>query len=292
MGGSKASPGFVEQDGIRIIEVRGSDARGWLNDLVTGPVGSLGPGQTTRSLLLTPTGRIRADFTVADPGDGSALVLLQDAAQPDAVEALLAPYVLSSDVELSDASERLAVFSVLGVEGTPVVSDGVRVLGPSMLGAGFDLLVDRSTAREVARSLSSSMPAADAESLERWRVESGVPRFGTDYEPGGLPAEAALESAIDFTKGCFLGQESVAKVRNLGHPQTTLLALRAPTEVGRGAGVYADDTEVGTITSAAVAYGGTLLLARVRWEASNEALSLGDGSPLERRSVNGTRTRT
>ena len=291
MTGSEGSRGFVEHDGVRIVEVRGSDARGWLNDLVTGPVGSLGPGEATRSLLLTPTGRIRADFTVADPGDGSALVLLQDADQPDAVDVLLAPYVLSSDVELSDASERLVVFSVLGVEGTPVVSDRVRVLAPSMLGAGFDLLADRSTAPEVARSLSSSMAAADAGSLERSRLESGVPLFGTDYEPGALPAEVGLESAIDFTKGCFLGQESVAKVRNLGHPQTTLVALRAATEAGRGDGVYADGTEVGTITSAAVANGGTIVLARVRWDAPREVLSLGDGTPLERRSVNGTETR-
>jgi folate-binding protein YgfZ len=232
-----------------------------------------------------------ADFTVADPGDGSALILLQDADQPDAVDALLAPYVLSSDVELSDASERLVVFSVLGVEGTPVVSDGIRVLAPSMLGAGFDFLVDRSTAQKVARSLSSSMPVADAGSLERWRVESGVPLFATDYEPGALPAEAGLESAIDFTKGCFLGQESVAKVRNLGHPQTTLVALQTATDVGRGDGVYADGTEVGTITSAAVASSGTIVLARVRWDASREALSLGDGTRLERRSVNATETR-
>ncbi len=292
MTGSEDSPGFVEHDRVRIVEVRGSDARGWLNDLVTGPVGSLGPGEATRSLLLTPTGRIRADFTVADPGDGSALVLLQDADQPDAVDAMLAPYVLSSDVELSDASERLAVFSVVGVDGTPVVSAGVRVLAPSMLGAGFDLLADRSAAPKVARSLSSSMAAADPESLERRRVESGVPLFGTDYEPGALPAEAGLESAIDFTKGCFLGQESVAKVRNLGHPQTALAALRAATGAARGDGVYADGTEVGTITSAAVANGGTIVLARVRWAASREALSLGDGTPLERRSVNGTETRT
>jgi folate-binding protein YgfZ len=287
MSGSEGSPGFVEHDRIRIVEVRGSDARGWLNDLVTGPIEALGPEEATRSLLLTPTGRIRADFTVGDPGDGSTLVLLQDADQPDAVDALLAPYVLSSDVELSDASVRLVVFSVLGVEETPVVSEGIRVLAPSMLGPGFDFLLDRSTAPKVARSLSSSMPAADAESLERWRVESGLALFGTDYEPGALPAEAGLESAIDFTKGCFLGQESVAKVRNLGHPQTTLLALQAQTDVGRGDGVYADTAEVGTITSAVVANCGTILLARVRWDASREALSLGNGTPLEPRSVNG-----
>jgi len=284
MARSEDSPGFVEHDGIRIVEVTGSDARGWLNDLVTGPIEALGPSRATRSLLLTPTGRIRADFTVADVG---RLTLFQGTDQPDAVDSLLAPYVLSSDVELSDASDRLALFSVPGAEGTPVVSDGIEAFAPSILGPGAGLLVDRARASAVARSLSSSLPRGDADAVERWRVEAGVPLYGVDFDAGALPADAALESAIDFTKGCFLGQESVAKVRNLGHPQAALVALRAVADVRRGDGVYADGTEVGTITSAAVAKGGTIVLARVRWDASREALSLANGTPLERRSVNG-----
>ncbi|MFL5767273.1 MAG: YgfZ/GcvT domain-containing protein [Actinomycetota bacterium] len=287
MSTSEASPGFVEHHDLRVVEVGGSDARGWLNDLVTGPVGSLGPGKATRSLLLTPTGRIRADFTVADPGEGAALLLLQNIEQPEPIDALLARYVLSSDVQLADATERLVVFSVVGVERPPVPGD-LRAVSPSILGTGFDLLADRATAPEVARSLSSSMPAADGGSLERRRVEAGIPRFGTDYGPGALPAEAALETAIDFTKGCFLGQESVAKVRNLGHPQTTLLALRAATQAGRGDGVYAGGAPVGTITSTAVADGGTMLIARVRWNSSRAGLSLADGTSLERRALNET----
>jgi folate-binding protein YgfZ len=281
MGTSKGSPGFVAHDRVRIVEVRGSDARGWLNDLVTGPIEALGPEQGTRSLLLTPTGRIRADFTVAEPGGGSTLVILQDADQPDAVDALLAPYVLSSDVELSDASERLALFSFPGIAETPVLGSGEMSFRPSVLGPGSDILMDRSHAEPTASSLEATMPRATTGDLERWRIERGIPLFGLDFEPGNLPAEAGLESAIDFTKGCFLGQESVAKVRNLGHPQTTLVPLRAATEAGRGDGVYADGAEVGSVTSAATADGGTILLARVRWDAPRGELSLGNGTSLD-----------
>ena len=287
MSRSEGSPGFVQHDGVRIVEVTGSDARGWLNDLVTGPVGSLEPGRATRSLLLTPTGRIRADFTVADVG---ALTLLQDAAQPEAVDALLAPYVLSSDVELSDVSDRRTVFSVPGSEGTAVVSEGIDAFEPSILGSGLGLLVERSLAPEVNQSLSSSMPVATPEALERFRVEAGIPLYGTDFDAGALPAEAALESAIDFTKRCFLGQESVAKVRNLGHPPTTLVASGVASETARGDGVYADGAEVGTVTSAATGDGRTILLARVRWDASRMELSLRNGTRLDRRSVNGKET--
>ena len=124
--------------------------------------------------------------------------------------------------------------------------------------------------------------------LERWRIQGGVARYGTDFDAWALPAEAALESAIDFTQGCFLGQESFAKVRNLGHPQTTLVGLQTPADVVRGERVYADSVEVGTVTSSAVADDGTILLARVRWEAVDSELTTRDGAPFSPRSVNAT----
>ena len=292
--GTLSNPGLVENEGLRVVEVRGSDARSWLNDLATGPVGSLHRGEATRSLLLTPTGRIRADFTVADPagGVGPALTLLQGGDQPDYVADLLTPYVLSSDVELVDVSERLVAFSLHGaeqsVERSPEGASGLpvaaRSFSPSILGPGVGLLVER----ENAEALAASLPSVRGEDLERWRIELGIPRFGADFEVGSLPAEAALESAIDFTKGCFLGQESIAKVRNLGHPQTRLVALRSDGTVARGDAVYADRSEVGTVTSAAVPDSGTILLARVRWEAADKELSTRDGGPLLRRSVSGT----
>jgi folate-binding Fe-S cluster repair protein YgfZ len=86
-----------------VIAVRGSGAAAWLHDLVTADVEGLSTGQSRRSLLLTPTGRIRADFHVARL-DGSFL-LLQAEGQHEAVDAILAPYVLSSDIELDDRSE-------------------------------------------------------------------------------------------------------------------------------------------------------------------------------------------
>jgi tRNA-modifying protein YgfZ len=101
----------VELSGLRTVAVRGADARAWLDDLVTTDVEGLGAGQSRRSLLLTPTGRIRADFHVAGMGDGSFL-LLQAAEQPEPVDTILSPYVLSSDVEMDDRSARSVVVAV------------------------------------------------------------------------------------------------------------------------------------------------------------------------------------
>jgi folate-binding Fe-S cluster repair protein YgfZ len=90
-----------------------------------------------------------------------------------------------------------------------------------------------------------------------------------------------LERLIDVTKGCFLGQESVAKVRNLGHPPTVLRHLRAEAPVAVGVSVLAEGEPVGQITSAAPGrHGGSVLIARVDWHAGEVLLLAGDGSRL------------
>ena len=110
--------------------------------------------------------------------------------------------------------------------------------------------------------------------------------MGVDFEAGALPAEAGLERLIDLTKGCFLGQESVAKVRNLGHPPTVLRHLRCDGRVIAGTSVSAADresarSEVGRITSAVpTREGGTVLIARVEFRAADVPLSTWDSSPL------------
>jgi len=111
-------------------------------------------------------------------------------------------------------------------------------------------------------------------------VGRGDARMGMDFDAGALPAEAGLEHTIDFGKGCFLGQESVAKVRTLGHPRTILRHgwTRAETQVG--ASVHVTGGEVGAITSAAPRRGGGVaLIARVTWDAVEQDLTAG-GSPL------------
>ena len=87
-----------------MIRVTGADATAWLHDLVTADIASLAPGRARRSLLLTPTGRIRADVTVVRDEEGSSCS--QEPAQPDRIEALLDPYVLSSDVALGDVTDE------------------------------------------------------------------------------------------------------------------------------------------------------------------------------------------
>lgn len=242
---------FRDRSQDRMLVVRGGDARRWLGDLVTADVATLEPDMSRRSLLLSPTGRIRADLTLAERHDGSFL-LLQHADQPEPIGGILAPYVLSSAVELDDATARLVVFE-------HVASGRLTEHAPTGMA---EVVVD---------------PAA----WEIWRVRRGDPLMGVDFPPGALPAEAGLERTIDLQKGCFLGQESVAKIRNLGHPPRTLRHLRTDSPVARGGHLTAVGAAVGTITSVAPASDtGWVLLATVDWAAADLALTTSDGAEV------------
>jgi len=253
----------------RVVRLAGSDAAAWLHDLVTADVASLEAGRSRRSLLLTPTGRIRADFTVVPDDEG--FLLLQEAAQPDRIEALLDPYVLSSDVALRDATDELVVFTV-GGDARP---GDHEVFAPTALGPGVGTLVPRGEEADAfATELATGgLVEAGLDAPETWRILRGIPRMGADFDTDSLPAEAGLESAIDRTKGCFLGQESVARVANLGHPPRVLRHLTASGDVGPGDMVSADGVEIGHITGAARDLdGGVVALARVRWDARDAEL--------------------
>jgi folate-binding protein YgfZ len=151
-----------------------------------------------------------------------------------------------------------------------------------------EIVIGREGERPVLSEPSSGSGSilVDERAFEIWRVGRGEPRMGIDFEAGALPAEAGLERSIDMTKGCFLGQESVAKVRNLGHPPTVLRHLRCETRVIAGTSVSATiaesaDSEVGRITSAApTREGGTVLIARVEFRAADVPLNIPDSSPL------------
>src|SRR5207245_4599906 len=120
-------------------------------------------------------------------------------------------------------------------------------------------------------------PAVDV-----WRIRRGIPRFGVDLDADSLPAEAGLEILIDFTKGCFLGQESVAKVRNLGHPPRVTAAFRTTGEVRVGQALETDGRAVGRVTSAAAIEHGTALIARLTWDARFADLVTSAGDQLLR----------
>lgn len=272
---------FADLSPWRKVAVSGSEAAGWLNDLISADIAGLEPGTARRSLLLSPTGRIRADLTVTPFEDG--LLMVQDLEQPAPIDELLAPYVLSSDVRLADRTGDLALLACPGMDRAPDVPAVAR-WRPSSLGPGTDVLVEASgPAKDTAVGAlrAAGLEPAGLEDLEAWRVESGIPRFGVDLLEDSLPQEAGLDHSIGYEKGCFLGQEAVAKVRNLGHPPRVLLPATTGGSVGAGDAVVADGRPVGVITSATPdPEGGTAVIVRIPWRARGMPLATPDGTPI------------
>jgi folate-binding protein YgfZ len=213
-------------------------------------------------------------------------VLVQDPRQPRPIEALLAPYVLSAGVRMEAVADRV-LFCAPG-DGAPLPDTpaGVDVYAPSMLEGGFDMLVREDRRADVWEALTPRRRVTE-EAVRAWMIGRGIPTFGVDLDEGSLPAEARLEEAtVDFTKGCFLGQESVAKLQNLGgHPPRVILALVADGPVAAGEALSADGTEVGIVTSASHdgAGGPVRALGRVRWEARERSFVTPRGVRLVRR---------
>lgn len=256
----------------RGVQVTGNDAGRWLHDLLTADVTSLPVGRARRSLLLDPTGHIRADVQVARTGEGWWLFQAPD---QDDIAAALAPYVLSSDVRLDDRTSSRRLIALLGA---PPVAAGTT---PSVLGAGCDVLVGGEAGEE--RGVVTGRVIVGADALEVHRITTGRARMGVDFTRASIPAEAGLDDVIDVTKGCFLGQESVARVRNLGHPPRMLTHLRTDGDVGAGDRVLGPSDDAGIVTSAARAPrpdGGTVLLASIAWGSRDEDLRSADGHEM------------
>ena len=270
--------GFVDLSDWRKVRIDGADAVSWLHDLLTADIAGLEPGRSCRSLLLTPTGRIRADVQVLRREED--VVLVQSPDQPEHIGLLLSPYVLSSDVSLEDATSSLDLLAVPGAGASAV---GLPGTVPSVLGPGVDLLV---AAGKPAWRAEDALIKADLVEVshlaaDAWRILVGVPRMGAEFMEGSLPAEAGLDATIDSTKGCFLGQESVAKIRNLGHPARVLRHVQSPAPFVPGAAVLADGEVVGEVTSAAPLPDACVGFVRVVWSAATTRVTDTQGRPLQ-----------
>jgi hypothetical protein len=271
---------YVDLDDVALSVVAGADARAWLNDLVTTDVESLGRFETRPSLLLGPTGRIRASFHVLGLGERE-FILAQRGGQPAEVADLLMPYVLSSEVTIAPSPVR--IIAIPGREDAPGwFPDLWR---PSVLGSGLDLLVDASKTRTLDdvrdRLREEGLEPASPEAVEARRILRSEARFPTDVDADSLPSEAGLDAApvTDRTKGCFLGQEAVAKVANLGHPTRVVVSVDADEPILAGQPVLADGQQVGSVTSSI----GQVGLVRVRWDARKSTLATATGTPIRAR---------
>ena len=244
-----------------VIKVIGDDARKFLHGLVTADMLSLTPGTARFCALLTPQGKIIVDFFVAEApaADGGGFFLDVPRALGTTLFDKLNLYKLRAKVLIEDLSEILDVLAVW--DGTPAAKYGLSYADPRLPALGARLMIPPHRAADAAREIGATLLAA--EDYEAHRIALGVPRGGVDFAYGdAFPHEADMDhlGGVDFTKGCYVGQEVVSRIEHRGIARTRAVPIRydggAPKN---GVAVTAGERQVGTMGSAARGRGIALL---------------------------------
>jgi folate-binding protein YgfZ len=286
-----AGDAVVDLSDRAVLTLTGEDRLTWLDSLTSQSIAHLAPGQSAETLLLNPTGRLEYDIRLVD--DGVATWLLLEAAEAEGLAAWLRRMVFMLRVEITD---RTADFATIGTLGQPQVvaaaPNGVALVWAdpwSAVQSGghqYSLSIDHPSAswsyREIVIERAelasvSTLPVAGTLALEALRIAAWRPRLATEVDERTIPHELDwLRTAVHLTKGCYRGQETIAKVHNLGHPPRRLVLLHLDGSEGvlpaHDDAVFVGDTEVGRITSAALHYElGPIALAVVKRSTDPEA---------------------
>ncbi|HEY9498278.1 MAG TPA: glycine cleavage T C-terminal barrel domain-containing protein, partial [Terrimesophilobacter sp.] len=275
-----------------VLTVTGADRLTWLDSVTSQDLASLAPGGSAEALLLNPTGRIEHVLQVLD--DGVTSWLLVEGQEAASLLAWLDSMRFMMRVEVADRSADYALIGTLGSpalaaaapNGLPLVwSDPWSTVAtgghqyaeepdhPASRWTWREFVIERASLAEAAR-----LPVAGLLAFEALRIAAWRPRFGTEVDEKTIPHELDwLRSAVHLSKGCYRGQETVAKVHNLGHPPRRLVMLHLdgsesvlPAE---GDEIMLGDKSVGRVTSAARHYElGPIALAVIKRNTDPDAV--------------------
>jgi aminomethyltransferase len=285
---------YIDLTGRGNIRATGEDRARLVHAMCTNHIQQLQPGTGCYAFFLSSQGRILADANIFYMPD----YLLLDT-EPEARERVrehLEKFIIADDVALEDFTDCTAA---IGVEG-PHSEDIMKSLGApaahlphtiaewghglvartSYTGApGYEIMVPLEHKTDLLAQLSTAgLPEARLLEAETVRLEHGRPRYGVDFSDANIPQETQLTNAVHASKGCYLGQEIVERVRSRGHVNRLLtqLELDVTTAPVRGAKVHSNGSAVGEITSAAYSPGlaTTIAFAIVRAEALEQSLTV------------------
>ena len=247
------SAGQVDRSNRGILRITGEDRLSWLHSLTTQDIEHLAPGETAQALVLSPQGHIEHHLTVAD--DGTALWAH---VEPGTAEALLAFLQSMRFLLRVDPADVTGDFAVLTRKGPATAAEPPEGTVVTMADSfGTDMIVARDRLRDISSRLEQDgVRLAGLAAYEALRIEAHRPRLGFDTDHKTLPHEVGwIDTAVHLDKGCYRGQETVARVHNLGHPPRRLVFLHLDGSEDRlpahGDPVTADDAAVGFTGSVA-----------------------------------------
>jgi tRNA-modifying protein YgfZ len=271
--------GLVDRSERGKLALAGAQAKELLNGQVTNDVEALTPGSGCYAALLTNKGKMLADLRVLDTG--SELWLDTERVALQALFDNLRRGAVGWQAELHKRTLQQALLSLVGPHAARAVGGDVgpelanraaQLGGAEVLLVATDLGADVICAVEDAERVRGALdvPLVSEAAAEVLRVESGRPRYGVDLDDATIPQEAGLnERAVSFTKGCYVGQETVARLHYRGKPNRHLRGLRLSAPVDSGTPLVLGEREVGRVGSSVVSPRfGPIALALVRREAS------------------------
>ena len=274
--------GLLRRNELTVLEITGSEGAEFLQGQLTNDVEALEPGTGCYAALLDRKGKMRSDMVVLRLAPDSILLVLPVATAGE-VGGHLDTYRIGRDAEVA-RREELAITSVIGPR-TAEVLGGVP-LGPEHTHRTLRLAERDALAVTSAGGADLIAPAEALDAVEEWlggrgaepvsagaaailRVEAGRPAFGAEMGNDTIPQEAGINArAVSFEKGCYIGQETVARLHYKGKPNRHLRRLRADGPLAAGAAIMLGDREVGKVGTAVLSpASGWLGLALVRREA-------------------------
>jgi folate-binding protein YgfZ len=287
--------GLVDRSERGKLALSGLDAKTFLAGQVTNDIEALQPGDGCYAAFLTHKGKMLGDLRVLDVGE--ELLLDTERVALQALFDLIRRFKIGYELELHKRTVERGLLSLIGpdaariaaAEGLPEVE---HANGPIEIGdiaalaartdTGVDLICDAADAHALARALCErGAEAVSLQAAEIVRIERGRPRYGVDMDERTIPQEAGLnERAVSFTKGCYVGQETVARLYYRGKPNRLLRGLRLSEPASPGTELHLGEKTVGRLSSAAVSPAfGPIGLGLVRREAqAGASVSVGDGA--------------
>jgi folate-binding protein YgfZ len=284
--------GLLDRSARGMLLVTGPDAAEYLQGQLTNDVEALAPGEGQYAALLDRKGHIQADMRVLRL-DPERIWVDTEPETAAVARRHLETYKIGRQVEVEDAGDERTILSLIGpasvaVAGAPSPtlhrSEVATVCGVECIVVGTEDGIDLIAPAAEAGRLRDGLLAAGAaevapEAAEIVRIESGRPRFGAEMSTATMPAEAGIvEAAVSFTKGCYIGQEPVARLHHRGRPNRHLRGLRLDAPAATGEPLRLGEKEVGEVGSFCVSPAhGPIALAIVRREAEPGAeLAVGE----------------
>ena len=274
------------------IRVTGRDRARLLHNVTSNEVKKLTPGFGCYAFLLTPQGRIQADLTLLCFSDH--FLIDTEPELREKVPQLILKYKVADQVEIEDITDRTFAIGLEGPEADAALAGaGAPIPATPYMHLPWDRWVVanmtetgepgfRIFGEGPAPAMFAGIPAATEADARQVRIENGRPRFGDDIRETTLPQESGQMHAVDFQKGCYIGQEIVERIRARGHVNKKLvrLAIESTQAPPPGTTLAADGEEAGEITSAVyspeLAHVAALGYVRVAFAEAGKVLDAGD----------------